>query len=129
MEVGREAKNGESLWVLLDNGKVKVRVGVIYAPQETRTKKEIINNMYKEIEHQINTAKKNNQNALEKKNGGKKYKKRKKHALEKINKTIKNGFLGLFFFKGKGGNRFWCGVGFQSVFFPIYVKFKKKKYF
>ena len=51
-EVNRQKDIEQSIWILLDNKKVSVRLGVIYAPQETRTEKKDIKKMYKNIEEQ-----------------------------------------------------------------------------
>ena len=51
----------ETLWIVLDNTKVKLRIGAIYAPQESRTSKEILKIMYKEIGEQLIKAKEKQQ--------------------------------------------------------------------
>ena len=53
-----------SIWVVIDNSRVKLRVGVVYAPQESRTSKEILKNMFSKIEDQIQQAKERQQNVL-----------------------------------------------------------------
>ena len=47
----------ESLWIVIDNKQVAIRLGVIYAPQESRTSKERYKEMYQNIEEQILIAK------------------------------------------------------------------------
>ena len=37
MEIDKKTEEYESLWVLISNGITKIRVGCIYAPQESRT--------------------------------------------------------------------------------------------
>ena len=53
-----EKKNevGESMWMVIDNNKVKIRLGLIYAPQESRTKKEKLKLMYEDIKYQVSQA-------------------------------------------------------------------------
>ena len=55
---------GEMLWVVMDNGKAKVRIGVVYAPQESRTSKEQLETMYEEINDQILQARERHQRLL-----------------------------------------------------------------
>ena len=54
----------ESLWMVIDNKQVPVRVGVIYAPQESRTAKDKYEEMYESIGNQILLAKQNNQKLM-----------------------------------------------------------------
>ena len=54
----------ESLWIVIDNKQVAIRLGVIYAPQESRTSKERYKEMYQNIEEQILIAKEKNQKLL-----------------------------------------------------------------
>ena len=37
LEVAQEKEIGQSLWILLDDNRCKIRIGVIYAPQENVT--------------------------------------------------------------------------------------------
>ena len=57
IEVGKEKVNGETLWILINNKHrqwgTAIRVGLIYAPQESRTKLEVYKEMYKGIEEQV----------------------------------------------------------------------------
>ena len=55
-EVHRFNEVGQSLWITLDNNKVSLRVGVIYAPQESQTRKNKLSIMYSDIERQIEIA-------------------------------------------------------------------------
>ena len=55
---------GQALWVLLDNTKIKLRIGVIYAPQENKTSANDLKNIYKEIEEQADEARKNKEMLL-----------------------------------------------------------------
>merc|ERR1712113_595776 len=54
----------ESVWIVIDNGRVKLRIGVIYAPQESRTSKENLSEMYADIEAQVIQAKARQQSVL-----------------------------------------------------------------
>ena len=55
---------GETLWILIDNNRIKLRVGIIYAPQESRTPKEKLESMYEKIDEQILLAKAKEQKLL-----------------------------------------------------------------
>ena len=55
---------GECLWITIDNNQVKIRVGLIYAPQESRTRKEKLKLMYDGIETQIIRAREKQQRVL-----------------------------------------------------------------
>ena len=37
LEVGQEKEIGQSLWILLDNNRSKIKIGVTHAPQEKVT--------------------------------------------------------------------------------------------
>ena len=50
---------GQSLWLLLNNTKIKLRIGLIYAPQEKDTLAKDLKIIYKEIEDQSKKAKEN----------------------------------------------------------------------
>ena len=52
-------KEYESMWVIISNNKIKLRIGLIYAPQESKVNKIVINNMYQEIKEQKLEADKN----------------------------------------------------------------------
>ena len=54
----------ETLWMVIDNDQVAIRVGVIYAPQESRTTLEKYEEMYQSIGNQILLAKQNNQKLM-----------------------------------------------------------------
>ena len=47
--VREEREDEEMLWLKLDNGKVKMRIGIVYMPQENETRKEVIQGIYKKI--------------------------------------------------------------------------------
>ena len=55
---------GQALWLLLDNTKIKLRIGVIYAPQENVTYAKDLKTIYKEIEEQADEARKNHEMLL-----------------------------------------------------------------
>ena len=52
------------MWVAIDNTKIRVRLGVVYAPQESRTKKEILKVMYKNIDEQVQFAREREQKVV-----------------------------------------------------------------
>ena len=56
VEIKREEKTFESVWIKIDNGKLKVRVGVIYAPQESKTTLKEIEEMYRSIKDEMREA-------------------------------------------------------------------------
>ena len=54
----------EALWVVTDNTKIALRIGVIYAPQESRTGRDEYTKMYESINQQILAAKQKDQKLL-----------------------------------------------------------------
>ena len=53
IEISRETKEYETLWIKISNNKnINIRIGNIYAPQECRTKEKVILNMYNHISKQ-----------------------------------------------------------------------------
>ena len=48
---------GETLWIVIANNRIKLRLGAIYAPQESRTSKESLKKMYENIGEQVLKAK------------------------------------------------------------------------
>ena len=62
--VERKQEVEESLWIVIDNSRIKLRIGVIYAPQESRTSKETLKEMYKSIEEQVIAARGKDQQVL-----------------------------------------------------------------
>ena len=59
IEIERKSLDYESLWLLMSNDRVKVRIGNIYAPQESRTKIEVFEGMYEHIRgHKMEADKK-----------------------------------------------------------------------
>ena len=63
IEVNREKQLEESIWVVIGSKK-KIRLGLIYAPQESRTKKEDLKKMYKRMKEEIKEAKEKNQKVI-----------------------------------------------------------------
>ena len=61
-EVNREKKIDQTLWVLLNNQKIQVRMGVIYGPQENVTSNSELKKMYESISVYI--GKNNNQQIM-----------------------------------------------------------------
>ena len=65
IEISRETKDYEMLWIKISNNKnINIRIGNIYAPQESKTKKETIEKMYNEIANNKIEAEKTNENFL-----------------------------------------------------------------
>ena len=62
--VEKEKEFGETYWLAIDNTRIKLRLGLIYAPQECRTKVEVYKKLYKRIENQVEKAKERNQKLL-----------------------------------------------------------------
>ena len=61
IEVSREKDMEESLWMVFGS-REKMRIGVVYAPQESRTIKKELKKMYVRIEEQLEEARKKNSN-------------------------------------------------------------------
>ena len=59
VEVHRTTEVFESLWIVINNTKVKIRIGVVYLPQEKTLKDKDISNIYKMIKQQIQEGKRN----------------------------------------------------------------------
>ena len=64
LELTQENKVGQSLWILVTNTKKKIRVGVIYAPQENVTPNNELKIMYEGIREQIKIGKEEKQQIL-----------------------------------------------------------------
>ena len=64
LELTQENKVGQSLWILLTNTKKKIRIGVIYAPQENVTPNNELKLMYEDIREQIKIGKEEKQQIL-----------------------------------------------------------------
>ncbi len=63
--VVREEKEAEEmLWVTINNNKTKLRVGIVYMPQEKDTKVPEIKAIYKKIEEEIEKAKANKEKVI-----------------------------------------------------------------
>ena len=63
LEVNQEKKIGQNLWILLDNNRSKIRIGVAYASQENVTSNNELKVMYN-ICKQISIAQEENQQVL-----------------------------------------------------------------
>eukprot|EP00112_Aurelia_sp_Birch-Aquarium-sp1_P014117 Seg3022.3 transcript_id=Seg3022.3/GoldUCD/mRNA.D3Y31 product="hypothetical protein" protein_id=Seg3022.3/GoldUCD/D3Y31 len=63
VEVSRTAVFEQSIWILIGS-KDKVRIGLIYAPQESRTDKKQIKEMYDRMKGEINTSKVNKEKII-----------------------------------------------------------------
>ena len=62
--VMEDAEQGEQLWIQIVNGQIDIRIGLVYAPQESRTKVCDLKKMYKKIEEQVNKGKEKDQKVL-----------------------------------------------------------------
>ena len=58
VKLGETKELGETLWIRIDNGKEKIRIGTIYAPQEPRTRLTELKKLCKVIETHINESQK-----------------------------------------------------------------------
>jgi hypothetical protein len=56
VEVDQVTKEYQSLWIKIDNGKNRINIGCIYAPQENKTKIATLNQMYNHITTQVKSA-------------------------------------------------------------------------
>ena len=54
----------EQLWVKISNQRINIRIGLVYAPQESRTKKAELKIMYDKIKDQIEIGKNNKEKTL-----------------------------------------------------------------
>ena len=55
---------GEQMWIQIYNGQISIRIGLIYAPQESRTKVSELRKMYKIIEEQVIKGKERRQKVM-----------------------------------------------------------------
>ena len=55
---------GQCIWITLINQKVEARIGLVYAPQESRTSKKDLMKMYSDIQVQIGKAEEYNQKII-----------------------------------------------------------------
>ena len=55
---------GQSLWLLMDNTRIRLRIGIIYAPQESQSSVNDLKVIYREIEDQAEEAKRNKEMLL-----------------------------------------------------------------
>ena len=62
--VEKESEVGETLWIVIDNQRVQIRLGALYAPQESRTTIEEYKTLYQRLEGQIEQGKARNQKLL-----------------------------------------------------------------
>ena len=53
MQIQHEKSIGQALWVQMDNQKISIKVGVIYAPQENVTPVRELKKMYESITKEI----------------------------------------------------------------------------
>ena len=64
VEVDKQKEVGEVMWITLSNKRNNIRLGVVYAPQESKVKVDKLSHMYKEIKKQIKEAKNRKQDVL-----------------------------------------------------------------
>ena len=64
IEVAQKNEIGQSLWILVDNNRSKVRVGVIYVPKENITSNNELKIIYINISKQISIAQGERQQVL-----------------------------------------------------------------
>ena len=56
--------SGEQIWIKVCNGKVNLRIGLIYAPQENKIKVMELRKMYRMIQEQVNKGKLKNEKIM-----------------------------------------------------------------
>ena len=56
VEVKSEKATHESIWIKIDNGRVRIRMGVVYMPQESKCKVEEIEEIYKSVKEEVRKA-------------------------------------------------------------------------
>ena len=64
MEVRQESEVGQMLWVMLNNQQKKIKVGIIYAPQEGVTPNKELKKLYTSITEEIIRAKEEDQQTI-----------------------------------------------------------------
>ena len=64
MQVKQKTEVGQTLWILLNNQKKKIKVGVIYALQEGVTANKELKKLYTSITEEIIKAKEENQSII-----------------------------------------------------------------
>ena len=64
VEVNRQDKISQTLWVLLNNQKTQDRMGVIYGPQENVTPNSELKKLYESVSDQVGIGKENNQQII-----------------------------------------------------------------
>ena len=64
MQVKQETEVGQTLWILLNNKKNKLKVEVIYAPQEGVTPNKELKKLYTSITEEIIKAKEEDQQSI-----------------------------------------------------------------
>ena len=57
-------KPAEQMWIRISNGRNNIRLGVVYAPQESRTKLNELKEMYQQLNEQIEEGKSNQQQIM-----------------------------------------------------------------
>ena len=60
----KDSEEGESLWMSMGNTKMNLRMGIVYNPQESRTKKNKLKKVYQSMEREVKKAKEKKQSVL-----------------------------------------------------------------
>ena len=60
----KDSEEVESLWMSVGNTKMNLRMGIVYNPQESRTKKNKLKKVYQSIEREVKKAKEKKQSVL-----------------------------------------------------------------
>ena len=64
VKIEEEMEDGEMIWILINNGQIAVKIGVVYLPQESRTKTARIKTIYKKIGEHCAASNKENQHLM-----------------------------------------------------------------
>ena len=62
MEESNSKRKEESIWLSLTNNKTKIRIGIVHNPQENKTTKDELEEVYRRIESEIKNATTHNSN-------------------------------------------------------------------
>ena len=64
VEESNSKRKKESIWLSLTNNKTKIRIGLVYNPQENKTTKDELEEVYGRIESEIKNARKMEQHII-----------------------------------------------------------------
>ena len=59
--IEKSEEKDEIVWILINKNRIRIRIGVVYAPQESRTSKKDLTKMYENIRTQIRIAEESKQ--------------------------------------------------------------------